>query len=159
MFLFIIYTYISPKGKVAEKTSIFLFFRGRQAPACEMVDLGCPVSSAALSEVMRAEAPRAQKRAAIMRALDYFGVDRDAIDVPTAARAAFFGPRSPRGGAKAPTVVRYEDASQSAQRPTAGCRFAFRCSQKYPRSDFSSFPIWETMEECSQEPQDMCAYV
>ena len=49
---------------------------------CESVDLGVPLSDASVDDVLAARAPRAEKVAALRRALDYFGVDQRAVDVP-----------------------------------------------------------------------------
>ena len=48
---------------------------------CEAVDLGVPLSAGALRDVLRARASRAEKVAALRRALDYFGVSGE-IEVP-----------------------------------------------------------------------------
>jgi len=48
---------------------------------CEAVDLGVPLSAGALRDMLRARASRAEKVAALRRALDYFGVSGE-IDVP-----------------------------------------------------------------------------
>lgn len=51
-------------------------------PTCEHVDLGVPLSIDALRDVLQSDAPIQQKRAALMRALDYFGVPTDAVPIP-----------------------------------------------------------------------------
>ena len=48
---------------------------------CESVDLGVPLSEGALRDVLRARASRAEKVAALRRALDYFGISGE-IEVP-----------------------------------------------------------------------------
>jgi len=44
--------------------------------------LGVPVSLDALEDLLKARAPKQQKKAAMMRALEYFGADRDAVEMP-----------------------------------------------------------------------------
>ena len=52
---------------------------------CDAVDLGVPLSYAAVDDVRRARAPKEEKVAALRRALDYFGVDQAAVPVPPRA--------------------------------------------------------------------------
>lgn len=70
---------------------------------CESVDLGVPLSDASVDDVLAARAPRAEKVAALRRALDYFGVDQRAVDIPA--------PRLLRWLGRPPTVVDAADAS------------------------------------------------
>ena len=58
---------------------------------CESMDLGVPLSDASVDDVLAARAPRAEKVAALRRALDYFGVDQRAVDVPAPRLLRWFG--------------------------------------------------------------------
>ena len=70
---------------------------------CESMDLGVPLSDASVDDVLAARAPRAEKVAALRRALDYFGADQRAVDVPA--------PRLLRWLGRPSSVVDAADAS------------------------------------------------
>ena len=58
-------------------------YAGAVGAGVGLTDLGVPLSAAAVDDVLRARGARApEKRAALMRALDYFGVPTDAVPVP-----------------------------------------------------------------------------
>ena len=78
---------------------------------CDSVSLGVPLSEGALDDVLAAWAPDQEKVAAIRRALDYFGVDQAAVEVPPARLAALLGALTRRPAAA--TVVDAKVASPS----------------------------------------------
>ena len=98
-------------------------YAGAVGAGVGLTDLGVPLSAAAVDDVLRARGARApEKRAALMRALDYFGVPTDAVPVPPprwrVAAAALLARLRGLGGVAAAAaaavpwrVVAYEDAT------------------------------------------------
>ena len=67
--------------------------------------LGVPMSTGALKDLLRRRAPLSEKRAALMRALDYFGVDRYNIPVKKKSFLFFWRRKNPI------SFITYPDAS------------------------------------------------
>ena len=72
---------------------------------CESVDLGVPLSEGALRDVLRARASRAEKVAALRRALDYFGISGE-IEVPPSRFFRWRGRGRRRRGARPRQLAR-----------------------------------------------------
>lgn len=94
-------------GRSGDKPSNDDRIYSEPVPDCESIELGVPLSLPAVTDVLRdRDAPRQNKKAAIMRALDYFGIDKANIRIPP--RKIFFWRRD-----KDPTYLSYEQASLS----------------------------------------------